>query len=783
MTGTELVLPGGGTIEMRQGRPVEVRDPRAATIQSSYSGPGLPMIQEWNATQAFRYGYLANVIGYRCVQVLANAAASLPLVAGADPFKPNDINKSAAITKLLGPPPGGPAPRLSARKLIRWTFAQWIVTGRYGWEIERGDSDTPVAFWPLVAANLEAVPTQSGSAWWKSFRYGAWSDRKTLPPDDVFYDWDPSGLDFRQAESGLQASRYDLSLINLSDRYGVAFLQNNAVPATIVTTTKFPDDDHKRRFEQSWQGEFGGPDNAGRVYVHEVADDGDGPVGESIDIKQLGLSQKDARMVEARKEAMQEVAWSLGVPWSKIDASGRTFDNAEVEDRTFWEERMLPLLTDFADAVNMQLAPLFGDDVVWFDLSGVRVLQSSPINPVTATVGAPSMVFAQLMTINEARADYGLDPIPDGDRMMTAAEIAALRGGDLSPEDLGATPPPAAPTVDPTDTVDDEDDDDDGEDDGRHSPASETRVADPAAIEARRGRIWAQTDAVASSVEARWVRAFRRLFKRQQEATLSRLRGRRGRQAGLGEQRAAEDIDTDQFFGREFWVAETAAVADDLYAQAAGAGVDRVSMMFDVDFDVSAEWVDEFIEQRAQQLAGQVTQTTYDAIRSELVEGVIDGESIDDLAARIESVFAQADSYRATTIARTEVISAYNGAATRSVQSLPRDVVMAQEWIATRDSRVRDSHASADGQVRLVGELFEVGGSSLQYPGDPAGGSGNTVNCRCAIAFLTPDEYAEATNRSRPTVDVRTARAVVSMIPDGPLDELALRRVLEGAAA
>ena len=45
---------------------------------------------------------------------------------------------------------------------------------------------------------------------------------------------------------------------------------------------------------------FGGSTAAGRTLFNEVGDDGDGPVGDSIDVKVLGLSQKDARIAETR---------------------------------------------------------------------------------------------------------------------------------------------------------------------------------------------------------------------------------------------------------------------------------------------------------------------------------------------------------------------------------------------------------------------------------------------------------------------------------------------------
>jgi HK97 family phage portal protein len=755
----------------------EYRDPKAATQALQWHRSELPMVQDWNADKAFRAGYIANVIAYRCVQLRANAISSIPIVAG----KKGRVNENAAITKLLGPPPGGPAPKLSARKLIRWTVGQEIVTGRRAWEIETAPgSDVPVAFWPLAISSLREYPSEGGTEWFRLFEYGPATQPKRLQPDQVFYGWDPSGTDFRKAESAIGAARYDLSLVTLCDRYGMAFLQNHAVPAAVITTTRFPDETTRQTFHRQWAHEFEGVDNAGRVHFHEVDDEGDGPVGESIDVKVLGLSAKDARLIETRKEAMMEVAIALGTPWSKLDASGRTYDNAEIEDRTWWEETLLPDLVDLQDDINMQLAPRLGDDVVWFDISGVRALHRK-VFPVTQSVGAPALLQARIMKINEARADYGLDPDPNGDRYITDDELLLLQGGGqgdaavrsiltaiearsveieptVEPEVVAPEAPPALPAA-----------------------AVEDRAPDPDAVEQRRSVIWRTTDATVTTVEGRWERALRRLFARQVEATLSRLTGKRGRQA-LATRAASDPIDVAALFDTVFWTPATVEVVEDLYSQAMGAGMDRVAMTFGISFDVEAPWVDEMISARANQLAGQVTQTTYDAIVAEMTDGVAAGESIDELAERIRSVFTIADEVRSTRIARTEVISAYNGAATRSVQELPRDVVIAQEWIATRGSRTRDSHAAADGQVQLVGVPFSVGGHSAEYPGDPSLPADEVVNCRCTVAFLTPGDF-EALDRSRPYLEERVARSMISLVPTGAeFDLLGFRRALEATA-
>lgn len=761
----------------------ERRDPVAATRQLQYVSPGLQQIPNWDADKAMRLGYIANVVAYRCVQLRANALANVPIVTGPRRGVPRVDPENSPLARLLGPPPGGPAPKLSARKLIRWTVAQQIVTGRRAWEIETTDGSpdgTPAAFWPLVSARLEVEPSSAGTDWFRVFRYGREGDKRTLRPSQVFYGWAPSGDDFRQAESPLQSARYDLSLVTYADRYSLSFLANNAVPAAVVVTTAFPDDDHRQRFQSQWSNEYGGPDNAGRVRFHEVGDDGEGPVGESLDVKVLGLSQRDAQLAEARKDALVQIAISLGTPWSKLDASGRTFDNAEVEDRTWWEDTNEPDMAELEDDINMQLAERLGSEVCWFDRSQVRALQRK-IVPITQSVGVPSLVQAQLMTINEARADYGLPPVEGGDRMMTIEEIQALKdtAGDQSvraailaleargaggsgvaePEPPPALEPPAPLALPP-------------------APA-EDRGPSPEDIEARRAKIWRSTDAIVTTLEGRWERAVRKLFAKQARSTLARLTGKRGRQATRD---AAGEVDPAQIFDPTFWQAETGEVVADLYETVTVESLTRVADIFGIAFDLEAPWVGELIEARSNQLAGQVTTTTYEAITAQLREGVVAGESIDDLAARVRTVFDDAGKVRSTVIARTEVISAYNGAAVQGAATLPGDVVGGQEWIATRDGRTRPAHGAADGQIVPVGMPFEVGGESLAYPGDPAGRGRNTVQCRCAVAFLTPAEMAEATGQPARMADHRHVRVLFDLVNEHT-DLLALRRAMEATAA
>jgi SPP1 gp7 family putative phage head morphogenesis protein len=82
-------------------------------------------------------------------------------------------------------------------------------------------------------------------------------------------------------------------------------------------------------------------------------------------------------------------------------------------------------------------------------------------------------------------------------------------------------------------------------------------------------------------------------------------------------------------------------------------------------------------------------------------------------------------------IARTEGHRIQNQATMNVMeQAKERGADVVKQWDATLDGRTRESHAAVDGQIREVDEPFSNG---LMYPGDPAGGAAEVINCRCAL--------------------------------------------------
>lgn len=117
-------------------------------------------------------------------------------------------------------------------------------------------------------------------------------------------------------------------------------------------------------------------------------------------------------------------------------------------------------------------------------------------------------------------------------------------------------------------------------------------------------------------------------------------------------------------------------------------------------------------------------------IQSAITQGVLQGESIDKIATRLQRV---TDMNRVAAIrnARTITTSAQNSGrinAYRRAESM--GIKTLKVWLATPDSRVRDSHARLDGEEQPTEKEFSNG---CRYPGDPNGDPAEVYNCRCTL--------------------------------------------------
>jgi uncharacterized protein with gpF-like domain len=120
-------------------------------------------------------------------------------------------------------------------------------------------------------------------------------------------------------------------------------------------------------------------------------------------------------------------------------------------------------------------------------------------------------------------------------------------------------------------------------------------------------------------------------------------------------------------------------------------------------------------------------------INAEVLQGILQGESMDKIAKRIMNV-QEMNKDAAIRSARTIVTGAENKGRQDSYARAEADgIILQKQWLATDDGRTRHWHAELDGQTVEQDGVFSNAVGLIKYPGDPSAHPSNVYNCRCSM--------------------------------------------------
>ena len=135
-------------------------------------------------------------------------------------------------------------------------------------------------------------------------------------------------------------------------------------------------------------------------------------------------------------------------------------------------------------------------------------------------------------------------------------------------------------------------------------------------------------------------------------------------------------------------------------------------------------------------------------MNSAITQGIVQGETIPQIAKRIVNTTGERSYSSAIRNARTAYTGAQNAGRMEGLhQAQALGIKVKKQWMATLDDRTRDTHADLDGQIRDVDEPFEVDGMEIDYPGYPTADPSLVYNCRCTLVYIYPDYPSEKQRR------------------------------------
>jgi SPP1 gp7 family putative phage head morphogenesis protein len=142
-------------------------------------------------------------------------------------------------------------------------------------------------------------------------------------------------------------------------------------------------------------------------------------------------------------------------------------------------------------------------------------------------------------------------------------------------------------------------------------------------------------------------------------------------------------------------------------------------------------------------------------VNGAITQGIIQGEDIRQIAKRIARETGERSYSSAVRNARTAFTGAQNAGRIEGLHQAQRlGIEVKKKWLATLDSRTRDSHRHLDGQIQEVDDPFISELGKIRFPGDPTANGGDVYNCRCTLTYVYPEYPSEMQRRDNETGEI-----------------------------
>ena len=121
-------------------------------------------------------------------------------------------------------------------------------------------------------------------------------------------------------------------------------------------------------------------------------------------------------------------------------------------------------------------------------------------------------------------------------------------------------------------------------------------------------------------------------------------------------------------------------------------------------------------------------------VQSVLIQGILQGESIPNMATRLANTVGEKNRKAAIRNVRTMTTGVENAGRMEGYKRAQKmGISLKRAWLATLDGRTRHWHRELDGQIREIGKPFENSVGKIMYPGDPSADAENIYYCRCTL--------------------------------------------------
>ncbi|NWH09215.1 MAG: phage portal protein [Alphaproteobacteria bacterium] len=382
--------------------PPETKASRAGPLIACHA-TGRPIWTPRDYASLAREGMARNPIAYRCIRMIAEAAASVPFIVY--------VGASEAPGHPLETLLRAPNPVAGGATLLEAWYGYLQTAGNAYLEAVTLEG-APRELYVLRPDRMRIVPGPRG--WPDAYEYEAGGQSVRFERDGatgfmpVLHVALFNPLSDYYGQSPLEAAAFAIDIHNAGGAWNKALLDNAARPSGALIYGGGNGEgqlssDQFARLKEELAEHYQGPRNAGRPLLLEGG----------LDWKPMSLSPAEMDFIEAKHVAAREIALAFGVPPQLLGIPGdATYANYREANLAFWRHTVLPVAAKTAEAIGNFLGPLYGPGVrLGLDLDGIEALSLERESLWQRVNGA------SFLTLDEKRAAVGYGRLPQGARV------------------------------------------------------------------------------------------------------------------------------------------------------------------------------------------------------------------------------------------------------------------------------------------------------------------------------------------------------------------------------
>ena len=384
-------------INLMRGAPPEAKASAAKGLISLHR-LGQPAWTPRDYASLARAGFEKNVIAYRCVRLVAEAAASAPLAVVED----GAVMAEHPLTRLLA----APNPEQSGAEFLE-NFYGFLQTAGNGYMEAATIDGIPRELYVLRPDRMKARLGAGGrpEAWdycvgGRSFTFRKTADDmspilhlKLFHPTNDHYGLSPLEAAASSVDLHNAASAWNKALLDNAARPSGALVYKGPEGAENLSAEQF--DRLKSELENTYQGAA----HAGRPLVLDGG----------LEWRAMSLSPAEMDFLAAKNNAAREIALAFGVPPMLLGIPGdNTYSNYREANLAFWKQTILPLVKKTAAALTAWMQPVYPD--------ATFVCQTAQIDALSAERDQRwrRVTQASFLSDDEKRALLGLPTREEG---------------------------------------------------------------------------------------------------------------------------------------------------------------------------------------------------------------------------------------------------------------------------------------------------------------------------------------------------------------------------------